>query len=237
MSIENLLPRMSSLPLQRFEETGFFSADIRAGAGVQDDFEVEIGSKNPLSQNSPGSGLLKCGFHNPISERELTANIDKRKMAIHCVGREDHSLNQLMGITFQDHAVFACAGFTLVGVAAKISRLSGILRNETPLQACRKPSATAATQPGSFGCFDNIGRSRLLQDLPRGLIASEFDVVIDFPSAQIVDVLQQDEFVVGHQQNIVRQEKEKSVSDWQIRGQAGELGKRSMFNSQLSYVM
>src|SRR5687767_7442428 len=121
---------MPALTLQRFEQTGFLAADIGASAGMQNHLEIEARPENSPPQKSLRSRFLERRFQDAVAQRELAANVDKREMTIHGIRRNNHSLDQLMGIPLENDAVLARAWFALIGVAAEIGRLARILWNE-----------------------------------------------------------------------------------------------------------
>src|SRR6187401_187235 len=98
---------------------------------MQNDLEVKTRTQNPAPQHPACSSLLEGGFHDTIAKREFTTDVDKREMAVHRVRRDDHSLDQLMRIAFEDDAIVVGARFAFVGVATQVGRLPGILRNKT----------------------------------------------------------------------------------------------------------
>src|SRR6187455_1001260 len=110
---------------------------------MQNDLEVETRTLNPAPQHPACSSLLERGFHDAIAKREFTTDVDKRQMAVHGVRRDDHSLDQLMRIAFEDDAILAGARLAFVGVATQVGRLPGVLRNKTPLHAGWKAGAPA----------------------------------------------------------------------------------------------
>src|SRR5436190_15788009 len=153
-----LLSGMPAFTLEGFEQTGFFSANIRAGSGMKNDLEIVVGAKDFRSQKSFGLGFRQRLVEHSLPVAELAANVDECQMAFHRVSSDDHAFDQLVRITLDDYAILTRPGFTLVGVTAQVDRLPGVLRNKTPLQPSRKARAASPTQSRRFGRLNDFSR-------------------------------------------------------------------------------
>src|SRR6185503_18842052 len=128
-----LLPRMTSLAFERFEQAGLFSADVRTGSRMQNDIEIEIGSEDFLSQKPFRLRLAQRLVQDAISQREFSPDVDEREVTIDGIGGDDHAFDQLVRVALENHAILAGARLTFIGVAAEVCRLAGILGNKAPL--------------------------------------------------------------------------------------------------------
>src|SRR6266581_450550 len=116
-------------------------------------------------------------------------------MAIDGISRDDDSLDELVWIALHYDAVFACSGFALVGVAAQIDRLSGILRDEAPFQSRRETRAAAASQSGRLRRLDDLLWRQFLDNFLRSPVPAQLYIPVDFFHPRIVNVLKQHQFV------------------------------------------
>src|SRR5580765_7207100 len=113
---------------------------------MQNDLEIKIGSEDFLPKKSFRPRLLQRFIEDAISQCEFASDINERQMAVNGVRSDDHAFDQLMRVALKNHAILAGARFTLIGIAAEVRRLAGILGNKAPLQAGREAGATAAAQ-------------------------------------------------------------------------------------------
>ena len=86
---------------------------------------------------------------------ELAANIDKHCVCVDSRGRDQCTFDQTMGIEAQNIAIFARAGFGLIGVYDQVVRTLRRLRHKRPFKACRKTRAAAPAKTGELHFRDN----------------------------------------------------------------------------------
>ena len=78
--------------------------------------QAEAGAQDILAQKAVFIGIGD-GFDPAFdAQEEFTADVDIRPARADGVAGDDHSLDDLVRITFNDFAVFESAGFTFVGV-------------------------------------------------------------------------------------------------------------------------
>src|SRR5215471_17257194 len=143
---------------------------------MKNDLEIEVRTKDLLTQESSSSGFLERFIQNSIPERKFAANVDEGKMAIHGVCGDDDAFDQLVRITFHDDAILAGSRLAFVCVAAQINRFAGILRYKTPFHARRETGAAPAAKARGFGLFDDVFGREFVDNLACRLVATEFYV-------------------------------------------------------------
>src|SRR5215467_10404640 len=133
---------------------------------MKNDLEIEVRTKDLLTEESSSSGFLERFIQNSIPKREFAANVDEGEMAIHGVCGDDDAFDQLVRIAFHDDAILAGSRLAFVRVAAQINRLAGVLRYKTPFHARRETRAAAAAKTRSFGLFDDVFGGEFVNNLP-----------------------------------------------------------------------
>src|SRR5262245_39861854 len=98
---------MAALAFQRFDQAGFFSADVGSGSGVKNDVPIVMRAEDLAAEETFRPRFVQSSFQNAVSVRELAAQIDESQMAIHSVSGNDDTLDQLMRIALDDHAILA----------------------------------------------------------------------------------------------------------------------------------
>src|SRR5205085_7220263 len=69
---------LSAMSLDRFDESCFFAADVRAGAARDGDVEIKIRSEDSFAEESFGARFFECFVEDSCAVIELAANVDVR---------------------------------------------------------------------------------------------------------------------------------------------------------------
>ena len=112
------------------------------------DLEVETAVEDVSPEVSLLGGLVDGLLQHQRLAVKLAADVDVGHVGADGVRRDDHALDQHVGIDVDDLAVLEGPGLRLVGVADQVLRLGGVLGHEAPLDAGRKSGAAAAAQTG-----------------------------------------------------------------------------------------
>src|SRR5690606_2080060 len=140
-------PRVSTLPFQRFNQGGFFPADIRAATGLHVKFQVVSAPQNVLSEEAffPrfGNGL----FQYPDHVEQFSPDVYIRSVRAQRETGNDHAFNEGMWVADHEVAVFECPRFAFIRVADQITGHALGLGQETPLQPGRESCTAAPAQP------------------------------------------------------------------------------------------
>src|SRR5690606_28106786 len=109
-------PRVSTLPFQRFNQGGFFPADIRAATGLHVKFQVVSAPQNVLSEEAffPrfGNGL----FQYPDHVEQFSPDVYIRSVRAQRETGNDHAFNEGMWVADHEVAVFECPRFAFIRV-------------------------------------------------------------------------------------------------------------------------
>src|SRR6266540_845382 len=139
------------LPLERRQEPGLLAADIRAGAAVDHDVEVESGTLDVLAEEPRLVGFLDRAVHDPPRLHVFAPDIDEAQVRADGARRDDHPLDHGVRVPLHQVAVLEGPRLALVGVDHEVLRIRGAFRNESPLHARRKGRAA---QPAQVGLLD-----------------------------------------------------------------------------------
>src|SRR5487761_269431 len=150
----------AALALQAFEQRGFLTADV--GAGADTNFDVEsVGRAADLRPEiALGASDLQRAAEDLDRMRIFRADVDE------AFGRADrdtgdgHTFDQHEGIALHDHAVGEGAGIALVGVADDVFLRRSGLRRGAPLDSGREPRSAAPAQARANDLFDGLGRTQ-----------------------------------------------------------------------------
>ena len=191
------ISRIRALAFERFEQAGFLSADVRAGAAMREDVEVEAGAQDIFAEIVVGVGLCDGGVDDSLLHRELAAQVGVCGMRTDGAARDHDSLDDAVRIEFELVAIREGAGLALVGVAAQVDRLLRVLRDEAPLDAGRKRRAAASAQIRVLDLVDNLLGLHLEQRLAQRLVAAVADVHVELAKVRDIQPASQYPFHVN----------------------------------------
>ena len=123
--------------------------------------EIETGAEDVLAQESIflqyGNGMLQPRYR----VRILRTHINIAVLCAYRIGRQHHTFDQTVGITFHNGAVHECSGVALVAVTYHIVNRVCLTGYLNPLLACREAAAAAAAQSGLVYFLDDLIRRHL----------------------------------------------------------------------------
>src|SRR5579872_580580 len=96
------------------------------------DFDIETGRQDVLADVTLGASLSDRLLESSLLQRELAAQIDVASMRSDRAAADQNPFDDSMRIVFELIAIGESTRLALVGIAAHVNRLVGILRNETP---------------------------------------------------------------------------------------------------------
>ena len=188
-------PRLAAVALERVEQRRLLAADVRAGAGVDHDVEVEAAAVDVLAQVTGGAGLLDGVHHAAVDVDDLAAQVDEGLARADRVGRDDDALHELVRVRHHERGVLAGARLGLVGVDHEVVGLGalalGALRDEAPLHAGGEAGAAAAAQAGVLDELDQGVRVHG-ERLGQRLVAAVAGVAADREGVGVAPVAGQD---------------------------------------------
>ena len=149
-------PWLAPLPLERLDESRFFSTNIGACPSMEVDIQIEIASQDLLSEEAVRIRLLEGPFQDRDRLQELTAKIDIRSLGPNGVAGNDNPLEDLVGVPLQELPIFEGSGFSLIGIAEEIFRYSRILGNKPPFHPGWKAGTPPPPKAGSFDHLDDL---------------------------------------------------------------------------------
>jgi hypothetical protein len=170
--------RHPALTFERLEQRGLFAADVRAGAAVNDDVEVEARALDVLPEEALGACVGDRLHHPVVAERELAADVEEREVALDRVRRDRDALDELVRVAFEEHAIFERRRFTLVAVDDEVPR-EDAGRQERPLLTAGEVGTTATAQPRRRDLCLHRGRVTLGQRLREGLVRAARERAVD----------------------------------------------------------
>merc|ERR1719295_1994712 len=180
-----LQPWLSLLSLEALDEGGLLSADVGAGAAVDEDVEVVSASARVLTQESLVVGLFDGHLEVGGLVVELSPDVDVSGSGSHGPTR-----NQLVGVVSHNLSVLASARLSLVGVDDQVLGPAVVrLVHEGPLHAGGKSGAAAAPQARNFDLVDDPVGS-LQHDLLRLVPVAPGHGTFDPPVMSAVQVLE-----------------------------------------------
>ena len=179
--------RVGAQALQRVHERGFLAADVRPGAPVHVQLEVEAAAQDVLPQQSGRAGLVNGGPDALGGVHVLTPDVDVPHRGAHGVRGDDHALDQLVRVLGEQVAVLEGAGLGFVRVADDVVRFAVLQGHERPLQARREARAAAPAQAGFLHLVDHGVRAHR-KGAPHGFVPAVLAVVRECPAVRLPDV-------------------------------------------------
>ena len=178
--------RLAFFAFERFEQRGFFAADVCAVAVVGKEFEIEAAAQDVFAKEACFPGFGQSGFKALVAFENFAVNIVVTGTRTHGIAADDHAFNQGMRIETDDIAVFEGTGFAFVGVADDVFFAGEGTGHEAPFQAGREAGTAAPAQAGSFDFGNHVVLRRFFgQNFTQGGVAAAFDVFFQRPAIGI----------------------------------------------------
>ena len=96
--IRRLDPRIGALAFERFDQAGFFAADVGAGAAMNVNLDIESGAENIFAEEIFGARFFDCALEDFRAFREFASYIDVGGVRVERETGDEHALEQLMRI-------------------------------------------------------------------------------------------------------------------------------------------
>ena len=186
--------RPAAFAFEGFEQSGFFAADVSAGAAVDVAVMHDFGAGVGLAEDAFVVGFLDGVFEDAGLLVVFAADEDVASgNAIGDAGNGD-AFEQHVRVVVAEVAVFEGGGFGFVEVDGEVAGLD-VLGEEGPLGAAGKAGAAAAAEAGVDDGLDDVGGEHG-EGLGVGRVAAGGGVVViaeEFPLGGVVgDSLEQD---------------------------------------------
>ena len=190
-------PRPAALAFEALDQSGLLAADVRPGAPVNIDLEVESTPVNILAEVTGLASLGNRLFEDSIAVDVLEPDVDVSRGRLGREAGDQNAFEKLVGVQLHQQPVVERRRLGLVGVDAH-ERLFPIFRKKRPLQARREPRATTTAQLGILDDAGHLVGVELGQGLASRLIATAR--LIDLEQMAIGDrkIAGQDRFKLGH---------------------------------------
>ena len=159
--IRRLDTRIRTLAFERFDEAGFFAADVSTSATMNVHLQIETGAENIFAEETFRARFFQRCVQNLCAFGHFAADVDVSELHVVREARNDHALDELMRIFVDDLTILESARLGFIGVADEINRLAALAINETPLEAARETSTAATTQTGSHHFLTKLFLRRL----------------------------------------------------------------------------
>ena len=178
--------RLTFFAFQRFEQCGFFTANICTVAVMGEEFKFKIRTQNIFTQKTCSTRLGKCGLKALVAFENFAVNVVVARFRTHRVTGDNHAFNQGMGIEHDDVAVFKCTRLAFVGIADDVFFSREGTGHKAPFQTGREARTATAAQAGGFDLVNHIAlRDVFGQDFTQGGITATFDVFVQCPAIGI----------------------------------------------------
>ena len=158
-----LVARLPLFAFQRFQQRRFFAANIRAVAVVVKQVKRKAAVQNVVAQIARAARLLHLALHVLVDLPDFAVDVVVAAHRAHNVARENHPLNQLVGVAAHNVAVFKSAGLALVAVAHQIHIGRQAAGNERPFKSGGKTRAAASAQARFFHRRQQLFRRRFFR--------------------------------------------------------------------------
>src|SRR5690554_1683154 len=151
-----LHPRLAGLAFQTFDQTGFFTADIRATTGMNVDIEVktrfpkDIFPEITLCIRFLNGVLQSLNRNRQLAAHENVAIADPQRP-----GRDHAALNMTMWIKFHQITIFKRTRLTFVSIDDEVFRNVRFFGQKAPFDSTRESCTAAAAQIGFFYFIDD----------------------------------------------------------------------------------
>src|SRR5438132_697414 len=149
-------PRVSALAFERFDQPRFLTANVGAGAAMNKDFDVKVGTENILTQKLLRPRFLDGALEDLCALGKLAPYIYVSGVDIEGVTGNQGALEQLVRILMNNVTILEGARLRLVGIANQIHRLLLVRLNKAPLHPGWETSATTSAQRRSLNLVKNV---------------------------------------------------------------------------------
>ena len=171
-------PRIRALAFERFDQPRFLTANVGAGAAMNEDFHIKMGTENILTQKFLLPRFLDGALEDLRALGKFAPYIYVSGVDIEGITGNQDTLEQLVRILVNDVAVLERSGFRFVRVANQIHRLLLVRFDKAPLHPGRETGATASAQRRSLNLVKNV-RPRHGNGLLQLFVAAVIQVTID----------------------------------------------------------
>ena len=154
--IRRLDPRIGALAFERFDQAGFFAADVGARAAMDVNFHIEAGAEHVLPDEIMRARFFDRALENLRALGKLAADVDVGRLRVQRETGDQDSLEELMRIFVNDVAILERARLGFVGVANQVDRFFFVRLDETPFHPARKTGATASAQSRGLHFVDDL---------------------------------------------------------------------------------
>ena len=137
--------RHAALAFETLDERALFTADVRAGAAVDDDLEIESRALDVGAEESLGLGVGNRLVEPFVAEGELAAEVDEREVTADRKRSDRDAFDERVRIQLDEHPILERGRLAFVGVDHEVAG-EGVRGEEGPLGGRREPGTTAAAQ-------------------------------------------------------------------------------------------
>src|SRR5207245_10623705 len=171
-------PGVRARAFEPFDQPPFLTANVGAGAAMNEDFDVKVGAENILTQRLLRPRLLDGALEDFCALGKLAPYIYVSGVDIEGVTGNQDALEQLVRILMNNVTILESARLRLVGIANQIHRLLLVRFNKAPLHPGWETSTTTSAQRRSLNLVKNVGR-RHGNGFFQLLVAAIIDVTIN----------------------------------------------------------
>lgn len=116
-----LQTRLSGLALERLDQRGFFTANIRTHPTVEVNIKVVTRPAGILANQASLVGLVDRVLENGSLVVEFTTDVDVGGRGVHGAARNEAALDELVRVLAHNLTILACSRLTLIGVDNEVS--------------------------------------------------------------------------------------------------------------------
>ncbi len=164
-------PGEAPLALEGLEQRRLLAADVGTGPGVDDHVDGEPRAEDVPAHGPVGVGIVECGLDPFEPQGELAPDEDEHLGDLQRVGGDDHTLDELVGVAFDEQVVLEGGRLRLVAVDHEVG--DRVLAQHRPLAAGREPGAAASEQAGRVDLGGHL-LGGLGQRGPQALVAARW---------------------------------------------------------------
>ena len=154
-----------------------------------EELEIETAAHDVLAEQACFASFFQRSFKALETLENFAVNVVVAGFRAHGVTRNNHALNQRVGVVHDDVAVFERAGFAFVRVADNIFCTGQGTGHEAPFQAGGEARTAAAAQTGCFDFVNHVVlRCFFAQNLAQRLIAAARLISRKRPAVRVLGV-------------------------------------------------
>ncbi|CAM5240932.1 hypothetical protein SSTU70S_00351 [Stutzerimonas stutzeri] len=133
-------------------DSGFFTADVASGTGVDEQLEIEAGTEDVLAEQAGGLGFLDGAVEVVRRIDVFAAQEDVTAIGLERSSADQHAFDEKVRQLLHEQAVLPGVGFHLVGIAQQVADvLRFVCWHQAPLDAGRgEPAPPRPLSPESF---------------------------------------------------------------------------------------